>query len=88
MNPSRYSLSLRLSDSSLTRLYEDLVLAPSEDDADPTVFFGGLHDPAGGYANLNTGGEGSLTQWVHCEFVVSFEAVRPVITQQVCSEFF
>ena len=35
-----------------------------------------------------TGGEGSLTQWVHCEFVVSFEAIRPVITQQVCGEFF
>ena len=35
-----------------------------------------------------TGGKGSLTQWVHCEFVVSFEAIRPVITQQVCSEFF
>ena len=35
-----------------------------------------------------TGGEGSLTQWVHCEFVVSFEAIRPVITQRVCSEFF
>ena len=35
-----------------------------------------------------TGGEGSLTQWVHCEFVVSFEAIRPVITQQVCGKFF
>ena len=35
-----------------------------------------------------TGGEGSFTQWVHCEFVVSFEAIRPVITQQVCGEFF
>ena len=32
--------------------------------------------------------EGSFTQWVHCEFVVSFEAIRPVITQQVCGEFF
>ena len=32
---------------------------------------------------LLTGGEGSLTQWVHCEFVVSFEAICPVITQQV-----
>ena len=37
---------------------------------------------------LDTGGEGSLTQWVHCELVVSFEAIRPVITQQVCGEFF
>ena len=36
----------------------------------------------------NTGGEGSLTQWVHCEFVVSFEAICPVITQQVCGGFF
>ena len=36
----------------------------------------------------HTGGEGALTQWVHCEFVVSFEAIRPVITQQVCGEFF
>ena len=35
-----------------------------------------------------TGGERSFTQWVHCEFVVSFEAIRPVITQQVCGEFF
>ena len=34
------------------------------------------------------GGEGTLTQWVHCEFVVSFEAIHPVITQQVCGEFF
>ena len=40
------------------------------------------HIPAG------TGGKGTLTQWVHCEFVVSFEAIRPVITQQVCGEFF
>ena len=36
----------------------------------------------------HTGGEGSLTQWVHCEFVVSFETIRPVITQQVCGGFF
>ena len=36
----------------------------------------------------DTGGEGSFTQWVHCEYVVSFEAIRPVITQQVCGEFF
>ena len=36
----------------------------------------------------NTGGEGSFTQWVHCEFVVSLEAIHPVITQQVCGEFF
>ena len=36
----------------------------------------------------DTGGEGSFTQWVHCEFIVSFEAIRLVITQQVCGEFF
>ena len=35
-----------------------------------------------------TGGEGSLIQRVHCEFVVSFEAICPVITQWVCGEFF
>ena len=45
--------------------------------------FGGRNTPF-----LSTGGEGSLTQWVHCEFVVSFETIRPVITQQVCGEFF
>ena len=37
---------------------------------------------------LVTGGKGLLTQWVCCEFVVSFEAVCPVITQWVCGEFF
>ena len=36
----------------------------------------------------STGGEGTLTQWVHYEFIVSFEAICPVITQQVCGEFF
>ena len=35
----------------------------------------------------DTGGKWTLTQWVHCEFVVSFEAIRPVVTQQVCGEF-
>ena len=34
----------------------------------------------------DTGGEGSFTQWVHCEFIVSFEAIRPVVTPQVCGE--
>ena len=38
--------------------------------------------------DLFTGGEGSLTQWVHCEFIVGFEAIHPVITQWVCGEFF
>ena len=37
---------------------------------------------------VDTGGKGTLTQWVHCEFVVSFEAIRTVITQQVGGEFF
>ena len=41
-----------------------------------------VHDPP------HTGGKWTLTQWVHCEFVVSFEAIRPVVTQQVCGEFF
>ena len=36
----------------------------------------------------DTGGKGSFTQWVHCEFIVSFEAIGPVVTQQVCDEFF
>ena len=36
----------------------------------------------------DTGGEWTLTQWVHCEFIVSFEAIRPVVTQQVYGEFF
>ena len=39
-------------------------------------------------AGTFTGGEGTLNQWVHCEFVVSFEAICPVITQQVCGELF
>ena len=30
----------------------------------------------------HTGGEWTLTQWVHCEFVVSFEAIRPHRGQQ------
>ena len=33
----------------------------------------------------DTGGEGSLTQWVHCEFVVSFEVICPVITRWICT---
>jgi hypothetical protein len=31
----------------------------------------------------NTGGKGVLTQWVHCEFIVGFETIRPVVTHQV-----
>ena len=43
--------------------------------------------PHTGGGDAYTGGEG-FTRWVHCEFVVSFEAIRPVVTQQVCGEFF
>ena len=46
------------------------------------------HILVGYLPTTHTGGEGTLTQWVHCEFVVSFEAICPVITQQVCGEFF
>jgi hypothetical protein len=35
-----------------------------------------------------TGGKGEFTQWVHCEFFVSPETIRPVVTQQVRGEFF
>ena len=50
---------------------------------------GGIFDPSqSAPASADTGGEGSFTQWVHSEFVVSLEAIRPVITQQVCGEFF
>ena len=36
----------------------------------------------------DTGGEGSFTQWVHCEFVVSFEAIRPSLpSRYVVSSF-
>ena len=41
-----------------------------------------------GMGIAHTGGERTLTQWVHCEFVVRFEAIRPVVTQQVSGEFF
>jgi hypothetical protein len=35
-----------------------------------------------------TGGKGEFTQWVHCEFFVSPETIRLVVTQQVCDGFF
>ena len=41
-----------------------------------------------GVGGRDTGGKWSFTQWVHCEFIVSFEAICPVITHQVCGEFF
>jgi hypothetical protein len=37
---------------------------------------------------LTTGGKGEFTQWVHCEFFVSPETIRLVVTQQVCGGFF
>ena len=46
------------------------------------------HEENGLGTGDHTGGEGLFTQWVHCEFVVSFEAICPVITQWVCGEFF
>ena len=36
----------------------------------------------------NTGGEGSLTQQVHCEFIVSSETICPNFTQQVHAGYF
>ena len=36
----------------------------------------------------NTGGKGIITQWVHGEFIVSFETIRLVNTHQVCVEYF
>ena len=35
-----------------------------------------------------TGGKGVITQWVHGEFIVCFETIRPVNTHQVCVEYF
>ena len=60
-----------------------------EDAAPEFVVSGILHCDVVKVINAElTGGEGSLTQWVHCEFIVSFEVIHPVITQQVCGEFF
>jgi hypothetical protein len=36
----------------------------------------------------HTGGKGVLTQWVHCEFIVGFETIRPVVTHQVLFGYF
>ena len=36
----------------------------------------------------NTGGKGVITQWVHGEFIVSFEIIHLVNTHQVCVEYF
>jgi hypothetical protein len=40
------------------------------------------------HTRLLTGGKGEFTQWVHCEFLVSPETIRLVVTQQVCGGFF
>ena len=36
----------------------------------------------------DTGGKEVITQWVHGEFIVSFETIRLVNTHQVCVEYF
>ena len=36
----------------------------------------------------DTGGKGVITQWVHGEFIVSFETIHPVNTHQVYVEYF
>ena len=36
----------------------------------------------------HTGGKGVITQWVHGEFIVSFETICPVNTHQVSAEYF
>ena len=38
--------------------------------------------------NGDTGGKGVITQWVHGEFIVSFETICLVNTHQVCVEYF
>ena len=35
-----------------------------------------------------TGGKGVFTQWVHCEFIVSSESIRPQRTHQAHDGFF
>ena len=35
-----------------------------------------------------TGGKGVITQWVHGEFIVSFETICSFNTHQVCVEYF
>ena len=61
----------------------------AEESLDPGIFAEGATSYV---TTLNssgdTGGEWTLTQWVHCEFIVNFEAIRLVVTQQVCGEFF
>ena len=41
-----------------------------------------------GHLGTLTGGEGVITQWVHGEFIVSFETICLVNTHQVCVEYF
>ena len=35
-----------------------------------------------------TGGKGSITQWVHAEYIVGSETIRPPFTQQVRGGYF
>ena len=35
-----------------------------------------------------TGGEGSITQWVHAEYIVGFETIRSHFTQWVHGGYF
>ena len=42
----------------------------------------------GNRTSEDTGGKGVITQWVHGEFIVSFETILPVNTHQVCVEYF
>ena len=78
-----FSWNRRVEPSTRWALSHKLRPSPPPTRAPPDISFkvGDLHQ-------AHTGGKGTLTQWVHCEFVVSFEAIRPVITQQVCGEFF
>ena len=62
-------------------------LPPTDDEVELLLFFALSSQPSSSPVS-DTGSKGSLTQWVHCEFVVSFEAICPVITQRVCGEFF
>jgi len=38
--------------------------------------------------SIDTGGEGQYNQWVHCEFIVGSETIRPAHTQQVSGGHF
>ena len=74
-----------LTPTSFVRLERSLIV-PEFADSTPLDLFD--RDGVLVEAASHTGGKWTLTQWVHCEFVASFEAICPVITQQVCGEFF